>query len=330
VEALGAVGDTIDVDYLLLIPVSAGYAKALAPSRFETVTAYSARDSFSQAAGALNGKPLDAGGTWATSGVATDFQVDSTHVLTRTSGSEASPRFALAGTTVFTDALVQADVSLPGVPASAGLLVRYVDASNFMWVSLGMPVSTFGVLAYKVVGGVYTILRGVVVAGQEWNTVRLVVTAAGRWSVWSGAKGSVGSLVLSGTDTALATGGVLASGKSGLADFNGTFGAVTTTRSYDNFIAAVPTVDAALFSGRLAQARRDGSVRQDSAGTYYGPVPSARPAARFRVPCAGSSGRTMRIAVRATRSNPEQTASPDVNDALTARVVLVPRYLVPR
>ena len=68
-------GDEIDVKDVLLIPTTEGYIELAGRERDEIPSTVSARDEFDQAAGALNAKTLPVGGTWATSGGATDFAV---------------------------------------------------------------------------------------------------------------------------------------------------------------------------------------------------------------------------------------------------------------
>ena len=130
---------TFGLDYLVLIPVEAGYGRA----RGQTVPAagtVAAADSFSQVAGALNGKTLGLGGTWATSGTSgTDFQTTGSNV-TRNAGSEAlwAGRFAVAGSTNFSDVTVKFDgagYNIAGTDRGiSGILVRLVDASNWFGV----------------------------------------------------------------------------------------------------------------------------------------------------------------------------------------------------
>lgn len=71
------VGDDIDVDYLLLIPTSAGWGTVNGVSQVATPTAFIARDEFDQASGNLTGKTAPVGGTWAGAGDASpDWAVD--------------------------------------------------------------------------------------------------------------------------------------------------------------------------------------------------------------------------------------------------------------
>lgn len=75
VQAYGTyIGETLDIDYLYLIPCGEGYGEARATYAYRPgVTA--ARDEFeATAAGNLNGQAATIGGAWATSGGTGDFQ----------------------------------------------------------------------------------------------------------------------------------------------------------------------------------------------------------------------------------------------------------------
>jgi len=75
------------------------------------------------------------------------------------------------------------------------------------------------------------------------------------------------------------------------------------------------------------EVRQDGAIRQDSTGTYYGPVPAYR-GSRFLVPPAGDENRTSRILVKAHRNDIETELSANVTDNLTIQAIVTPRYLV--
>jgi hypothetical protein len=84
------------------------------------------------------------------------------------------------------------------------------------------------------------------------------------------------------------------------------------------------------YSGRSAEIRSDSAIRQDSTGTYYGPIPSHR-GAHFFVPPAGDENRTSRVLVKARRSDIDTAVDANVTDSTTVAVHLTPRYsTVPR
>ena len=321
--------DMLDIDFLLLVPCGEGYGKARAPLIYETITAPVARDEFNQSAGALSGKTAPIGGAWTTSGAATDLAVEATgHTVTRNT-NVSGQRFAISGATAQTDQIVQVDVAQT---ASGGLMTaigRWTDSSNYLNVDVG---NSTALVVHKQVAGVSTLigsvnLSSVTWATGNWYTLRLYVDTSGRWAVWFGSRGSAFSgPLLTGQDSALATGGALASGKAGFADDLAVAG-LTITRSYDNFAAATPTTPVALYSGRVAEIRYDGAIRQDSTGTYYGPVPAYR-GSRFLVPAAGDENRSSRIFVKAHRNDIEAEPYDNVTDNLTIQTIVTPRYVV--
>jgi hypothetical protein len=336
IEAFSPSGASIYIDYLLLIPADAGYAKAAFSQPFEAVRTFAARDDFTQSAGALNGKTASVGGTWATSGTGADFAVEATgHTLQRTSVSDGNnTKQALLGSTSFAATLLQYDFMLSATdPLFAfGSRVRYVDASNFMQIAFYFSDPTYPLLiqATCTVAGVTVNpqpsvkLRTPLVLNR-WYTTRLVIDPGGSFTMWLFQTGQQPERVFDGSHPSLATGGALASGKVGLADDNDS--AVAITRSFDNFIAAVPLVDEVVFPGRQMEFRPDGAIRQDGAGAWG---PFTNRGGNFMVPAAGAEGRPARVAVRGRRNNPEEVAVLNVTDKLQAQVALTPRYLHPK
>ena len=97
-------------------------------------------------------------------------------------------------------------------------------------------------------------------------------------------------------------------------------------RSYDNFLAWVPSADAAIFSGQSLEVAHDGVTREDATGAFSTPV-SRYEGDYLTVPPSGPEGRTVRFAVKASRNVPG--AGPDVAiDDVSAQLRLTPRYLV--
>jgi hypothetical protein len=153
-----------------------------------------------------------------------------------------------------------------------------------------------------------------------------MVDAAGRfWAGYATQGTRITAFLASGQDAALATGGTLASGNPGIFDFCVNSG--NGVRNVDNFQAWVPTIPTAIYSGKVAEIRSDGAIRQDSTGTYYGPVPAYR-GGPILVPAAGDENRTSRILVKAHRSDIDAEASDAVTDNLTIQAITTPRYLV--
>lgn len=322
-----------DVDYLLLVPCEV-YAKALTATTLETVTVFSARDPYGQSAGSLAGKTAATGGNWAGAGDADDFAVEATgHTAQRTATSDAntytSGRYAVLPVTL-TDTVVSVDFKASAVPASGVLyqavLARYTDTDNYVRAGLTISASSVSIKVDGEVAAAYFASRATPIevnySAGGWYTLRLAIVGA-RYAAWFGPRGERLTLIDVGQHTALST---LTSGKPGI--YDGYDGAGALTRNYDNFFAAAAANDAVLFAGRQAQFRTDGAIRQDSTGTYTGPMP--RRGADLVVPPAGAENRTTRIAVRALRNNPDETANPNVTDKLQAQAIVTPRFIVPK
>lgn len=322
-----APGDDIDIDYVFLVPVTEGSGEASAIQQFQTPTSLSARDEFDQAAGALNAKTAALGGAWATSGVATDFATTGAGALTRsTTVDSPGGRLAVLGATTYTACGMQVDcmASAAGV-ASPGLLARHVDASNYA----DVVIDNSAILRLeKVIAGARATVAAerlaVPLAADTFYTVRLVVDPAGRFWVWVGLAGTpIGFPVLEGQDSALATGGTLASGKAGLRDLNETDTLVT--RTYDNFVVSVPAADAAIFASQSLEVRHDAVIREDSGGSVWARV--SRYEGDYARPLpAGLEARSLRTIVAVHRNDPETMPDSTIDD-VSFRWYVTPRYL---
>jgi hypothetical protein len=333
------------VDYLVLVPVSDGYGKARA-QYLSAPGVISGYDSFitTTAGVALNGRVAPAGGTWATSGDATDFlfadaPAATDETISRNVSSGTAGRFALLGTGTPTDVQVQASIYTNSTPASGGtltldqaLVARYVDASNYLYLTFRRVynsttlVQTRTLEIRQVLAGVETQLAsgtyGPTSTGS-WFSLGLVVYAGGQAYAQLQVNGTP-VVAISAASTALATAGALASGKSGLLDRNTSTS--TITRYYDNVsVATLAPEPIALYSGRNMQIRYDDTLRQDSTGTYAGRPPSYR-GSRFLVPVG-----TSRVLVKARRNDIEAAADENVTDATQIQIGWTPRGLaVPR
>lgn len=329
IEAYTADGSiaTFDTDVLQLIPAGEYYGVARVAPRLSTTTAYTGYDGFAQTAGALNAKALPLGGSWATSGATTDFAVSTSGggQVQRASGL-SGPRFAIAGTTASTDISVQCDMlgalAAGHLTYNGGILLRYVDSSNYLYAVAASPDQ---VIVIKVIAGVSTALfSGIVPAGLK--TIRMEISAAGYWRLWVGSPGQdlPDASVASGTDSALATSGTLASGKSGLFDFGGAL----TPRVWDNFIASTPpSADAVMFTSQSLEFRTQSVEREDASGTYFGPVQTYR-GGDFMLPPAGDKNRRSRVAVKLRRNDVETTVDDgSFSDTVSISVLYRARYL---
>jgi hypothetical protein len=332
-------GDTVDVDYLQLIPAGEGYGKARAAYSYAPGAVFGYDQFTSTTAGNnLNARVAPAGGTWATSGDAVDLQFadapGTSETVTRSvQGDVGTGRVALLGSTTYTDMEVGVDFRHTLlVSADSRMIGRWTDSSNYAYLTTGGVGQTFTDLQLVVRVGAsntsYLLDEWGQLAEATWYRLRLVIYSTGL------AVGQLldanGGILASGSarDTNLATGGTLASGKLGFADYNSTPSA--TARYYDNVYAATPATEPiVLYSGRQAQVRYDSAIRQDSGGTVSALTPSYR-GARFYVPPAGAEARTSRIALKAHRADIEVNDATNVTDALQEQVALTPRYLVPR
>lgn len=335
-------GETGAVDYLALIPANEGYGRIEASYSYQpgVVTAH---DEFTgtTAGSALNAHVAPTGGTWTTSGATTDFtfkdDVPETgdENIGRSTNSDSDYRYAILGSTTRTNTEVgawiwtQQDISTDQV-----VIARWTDSSNYVrlrsgWIVVGTHHQPQLYLE-MVVGGVATVLdqASPAQAASLWRQLRLVVFSSGRVLGWLLDETGATLDQLAGLQSALATGGTLASGKVGLADRNAT--GVTLNRYYDNFYAGTPSAETLVInSGQSLQVRSDSNLRASVDGTAYGDIASR--GSRLFIPQAGDAGRSSRIAVRATREDPVTMASRNDGDSTELAVFYKPRYLaVPR
>ena len=306
-------GDTLDVDYIELMPTGR-YLKARGGTS-AGADPIVARDEFDQTAGALTGKVLPLGGTWAGAGDADDFSINATtKKAERTAVSDTGPRFGLAGTATF--ATVEVGFT-PGnstvIGPRIGILARYVDASNYLaayFEVIGAGRAQLNVV--KVVAGVSTTL-GTVEDLTTQQAISLIVTAAGGWSL----KNSVGDVLLSGSDSVLATGGALASGRIGLYDYNST--ATAATRIYDNFNVSTPDIQHVISASQAVVADHESIRRTDGARP---PIVTGR---YLTCPPAGREGRTHRMAIKLRRNDVDLLTDDQMADLQRVDVTVTPR-----
>lgn len=326
-----AVGDTIDIDHIFLVPVTEGSGIATALANTATATAISARDEFDQSSGNLNGKTLPVGGTWSGAGDSDDFTIDATnHYAQRTSAvDDANPdfhlgRFAVAGTATFTNVAVQVDSKVAATGIYSGVFARYTDTDNYV---AAVTYNDGWVQVVKRVSGTNSFLlgaqRGLASDYLQFQTLRLLIDAAGRWFLFQCAQGQTPQFVAGGQDSALATGGALATGKTGFINHN-TSGA--SICQFDNFLVWVPVSDAAMFASQSAEICSTGYLREDSAGAVW-TAPSVYEGDYLLVPPAGREARTSRFVVKASRGDADSLADTAIDD-ITATLTVTPRFLV--
>jgi len=295
---------------ITLEPEHERYGVLRAPQVPGTPTAVTARDDFTgtTAGNALNGRTAPLGGTWATSGAATDFvfadavsDANGTYDehLTR---SASGTRYAILGSTDYTDVEVRVR---HGGNHEAGVIGRWTDASNH----LAGRVQTGGTLVIAVVlAGSETVLATKQLTA---NTRRLVLRAYATGNVILTAYPEAGVALgtIAATHAALKTGGVLEDGKPGLVDIgDGLF-----ADRFDQFEVLVPTpLDATLYPNQAAELRTDGIYREGSAGGTYAPAPHV--GALPRLPASGLEDRPVELYVSTSRGDFDQIPDTGLDD----------------
>lgn len=332
-------GGTIAVDRVWFLNTDDGFGICKGAASVTTLASFSARDSFDQTSGTLTGKVLSTGGTWAGAGGTADFSIDTSgHTAQRTSPTDASDitgRFAIAGTATYSNVSVQTDLKFSvGIDSSNsrgfGVLARYVDTSNWL---AAMVFLSGGVAEFVIYGVVAGTVRFAPLVGSPYYglpstyyRIRLQVDANGNYKAWVGiaSLGLTTDPQIEGQSSHLASGGALASGKSGIYDF-ATSSATATTRNYDNFLVTTPTLDAVVFASRSAELSQKALLRQDSTGSAYGPI--STPISDLpRLPPSGMDGRTSEVLVKASRGDLD--TSPDsAMDDISARAYYRPSWL---
>jgi hypothetical protein len=334
----GGLGGSLVIDYLTLVPCLDGYGKARATYSY-SAGVMTGEDSFlsTTAGNALNARVAPLGGTWATSGDATDFVfadnfnvADSVESIVRsTSVAETSGRFAILGATSYTDSQIDVRSRIAAGSASGleqSLILRWTDANNHL--RMVVPDLNGGTVRIEqVVASVVTVLATTTWDRAFYSTsyrLRLIAFASGR--VIGQIMSDGGSLIadMQTSATVIATGGTLQTGKPGLRDRS--MGTLALTRYFTQISVSTPVPEPiVLYSGRNMQIRYDDVLRQDSTGTYSGRPPSYR-GSRFLVPVG-----TSRVLVKARRNDIEVALDSNVTDALQIQIGWTPRGLaVPR
>jgi hypothetical protein len=330
---------TVIVAQLLLVPADDGYGVISAGDISSVpVTGYTVHDEFAQTSGLLAGKTLAAGGAWATSGSAGDFAVNpNIHKAQRSAinaTAASAGRFALAGTGSFTDVVLRGEFSRgpinlvdPGKLQYQGLIVRYVDATNWLIVAVSTePIAGAGAYAIHIVSNLGGVVSTVPVTTGRWYPgLQVEVDSDGVIQVKPYQTGSEpGEPVYVAVRSDLATGGALASGRVGIYDV--WTGSETCTRTYDNFAAWVPQREAVAHPGRSCELRSDGVWRQSPDGTGQAEVVPRGDLPRLAP--SGLEGRTVEVFLRPTRGDLDTL--PDLaRDALSVSLTYQPSWLFP-
>lgn len=328
----------VEVDVVLLMPAEA-YGRARGTYAYAPGVV-GGNDSFTSFAATtvLNAR-VATGGTWATSGAATDFTaldapLSTDETVGRFTASDASPRYAILGSTNYTDVEVGVRFYAGyafGVDTAVykGVVARWVDSSNHITARV-LSNHTFEVRA--IVAGATVaqgILTGLTLTSNTWYGIRVIAYASG--TAIAHLLDSTGVILQTKQvfHSSIATAGTLATGKPGMVDQHNS--SVARTRYYDDFYVATPPAEPiVLHSTRTIQFRYDSTLRYNSTGTYAGPPPEYV-GGRFLVPPAGGPARKARVAVIARRNDVMLSADDNIADSTTIQPFYTPRFLaVPR
>jgi hypothetical protein len=317
-----------------------GYGKTRAPLLLETPQSFSARDEFDQAAGALTGKTLPLGGTWGSAGASVDYQLLGGGYAQRdytaadnpaTSAALETGRFAIAGSTSFTNVGGSIDIAWSSLTSTAksSFFLRYTNTNNYVIATLGAAGSDYLDVVERVGGTTNPRLARVPISGRGINTFYTLTTlidTSGRIVVWFFTQGSHADPLIQTQSANCATGGALASGTVGPLDFQR--GIVPLTTSYDNFRAWVPNIPVVLNSGRTTRFLHDTVLRQNAAGTSEG-RPPVFAGKHLTLPPDTRANRKRRIVVKRRRFDSD-SGFPDtgLSDAGTGTLKATPRVLL--
>lgn len=331
IEARGtASGEDIYIDRIWLVPLDDGAVQATTINPLGSDPPAIATDLFEQTSGNLNGKTATSGGTWATSGATTDFTVNTTnHVAERSTTSDASPRLAVLGSTSLSGVLARLDVKTSGQHGLQGLLLRYVDANNYLAVLAYPFVNSRRLTVWQVISGSTTALADVLLDGSrpttDWIHLRAIVYANGTVNVWGTMNDAFTSAPqIATSSSALGANGTLSTGKFGMIDYNP---GPTATRQFDNFyVAAISTVpSAAIYADQTIELGTLGVTRATADGDAYAPPPSIT--GRLpRLPVSGLEERPVELFVKTSRGDLAQLPDAGIDD-ITAQVFYRPTYL---
>ena len=340
IQARGELGsEGLAVDKLWIVNTDEGHGVLRAPiGSVENLGTYSARSDFNTESGAIGGDSLSVGGTWIGQGAASDFSVVAAggiNFAQRAALADASitaGRYTTASTPSLAASVAQVTFTSTALRNTAGnlangaygVLARTAGTSD--WLFFGW--NTGALYVAKRAAGVSTNLAWTQSPYYNLNGVyyayRLLVDAGGFWSATLSINNSSFFKVLSGYDSALATGGALATGRVGFLDCH-TDSSPATTRLYTAFAAWPPTADAVAFASQSAQLTTAGLIREDAAGAAYAPI--SYPTGDLpRIPPATLEGRTTEFFIKMSRGDMQTLADPALDD-LSARVSYRPSYL---
>ena len=293
-------GTTVGVDKLWLAPTESltiVKGRRSVTSNVETgLSGWTGRDAFTSNAAALNAAAADVGGNWATSGDADDFSKtggQAVRTAVSDSGLESGRRAVLGSNVTNFGAYIAFSVTSDTPVGVSGLLGRYVDANN--WMAAGIYRDGAGTgysYVFRVIAGVKTDIHYGATKDIQVGvgySLQLQIAASGHWILHHN-----GVYEAAGYDSTFATGGTLASGKTGFYDAQTGSGA--NTRAYDTFRSWAPDTDAACLSGCDLIVSHDGAERERAeADNLY--VPAFVEGSYPRAPASGLESRTCRTLI---------------------------------
>lgn len=305
-------GGDIDACSLLFIPATAGYFITRAEYRYQA-GAIAGYDNFigTTAAGALNGRTAPAGGAWATSGDTTDFTFadgnfdTGSEEVTRTAASSTNGRFAILGSSVYSDTQVDAAIRA-NVPTGTsrpvlGVIARWTDSSNYLRATVNFsPTFSAGLLLTQFAGGIpLTATITTFSFTADRYRLRLIVFASGHAIAQVLSRAGALLTQTEMTSAVLATGGVLDDGKVGLFDF---MTGPSTPRFYTDFTVSTPLPEPVVaYPGKDFVIDADGARRESASGTAWGRVTPIGTAPVLSA--AGAAGVSTRTAVLAHKND---------------------------
>lgn len=328
-KSSGTAGSTCRIVDLLFFPNSMTDAEVRAVN--DSGSVLSMLDNFGATSGVLTGDTSTSGHTWAAMGAlddADDFTEtaapDNSVIRTAVSDTNTDIRYGrgvVLGSATPTDVSVSVDIQTTGGTfLYMGVIARLTDNDNFI---AATKYSHGGVFVYKVKAGSVSVISSTSIPDVfSSQGVSFTVRASGTWML-----AVDGIVVASGVDSDFATGGALASGKSGIIDWSPN--STAATRTYSNFRVSIPAAEpVAIHDGQSLDFRPDGSVwREVAAGSIYTQPQTQTVAVPPKLGPYGDDGIANRLMVAAGRFNPDQASQPYF-DPFTVKVYTTPVYEV--
>lgn len=323
------------IDFLNPMPTRR-YGIARAPLRPDTPTTVLVADLFNQADGAATGKVAERGGTYAAvaNSDTTDFTISGgklkrTAVIdTGTIGSLPFEGRGIGTSKELTDLVMRTDFKLESTSDQLvrfGHLISYVNNTNFILIVLVRTNAVF--LGWQL--AVYTPAGGVL--GKARRKDLSVRTPEG--SILTIVEGNTAAVYVAGHGgpfrRELTVEDALIGAKGKAYAYDECFGGSADTRLYDNLAIWEPAFPPVCESGQSLEIRHDGAEREDSAGTYWSPVPEFR-GAHFELDPAGDSKRINRLVAKMRRNDNKLEPDSTAVDKQTLEVLARERFLMPR